>query len=142
MQDRVNKVTLTQVERCAVDLDGMLEDIFKIVHPLAEKRQSSLHFSVDEKVPRFILADRARLYQTLLSSIADKTKRSHRGFVRVLVDIEPDESGVLGLSFRIKSSPSFWAEENEDVLQVPMEVFPPPVRSEKFVLSSKIIDYT
>ena len=73
----------------AVDLRAHVEEVYRVLEPLAHGKDLNLSARVDEELPERLMADPARLRQILLNLAGNAVKFTHQGAVSIVLEPSP-----------------------------------------------------
>ncbi len=84
-----NKITLNEDK---FNFLKMLKTIEEMLVIKAQTKQISLIFNIDQQIPQYVFSDEQKIRQILINLINNAIKFTQKGFVKVDVDLAPDNS--------------------------------------------------
>jgi signal transduction histidine kinase len=97
------EATLIKIERCPVDLAGLVRDVTEEHRPAAELKGLTLALDLPPRVP-LIESDSSRVRQILGNLISNAVKYTDHGEVRVVLETGTQHGGRRGLAARVIDS--------------------------------------
>jgi signal transduction histidine kinase/ActR/RegA family two-component response regulator len=91
------------IDESVLDLSGLMRDLVELLRPRAEAKGLSLSLDLAEDVPRFIMADEAKLRQIVLNLLGNAVKFSAAGTILLAISQKPcdvSERIILQISVR------------------------------------------
>ncbi|KAA8980340.1 ATP-binding protein [Halospina sp. K52047b] len=93
-----------ELELRPFDLDRMLRNLDNLFRPQAEGKGVTLHFDIEEQVPRHLHGDEQRLRQVLMNLLGNALKFTQQGTVTLAIDSRASFGDTCNLAFRITDS--------------------------------------
>lgn len=91
-----------QLEYGPVRLRRLIEETFRTIKPMADRKSLKAHLEISEDIPEIVQADGVRLRQVLLNLFGNSVKYTEEGEVFLKAFVEPSsEEGALPLKFEI-----------------------------------------
>lgn len=78
------KITIEKVE---LNVHDMVKNVCRGLAVLAEKKQVDLLWNIEDKIPKYLIGDPVRLRQIIINLVNNAIKFTHKGFVRVKVEL-------------------------------------------------------
>ena len=85
-------------------LRDLIENIFALLSVRAGEKGLDFGWAVDERMPRFVVGDEARLRQVLMNLLGNAIKFTHHGFVRLDVKLVEQRPQDLQVEFTVSDS--------------------------------------
>jgi signal transduction histidine kinase len=92
------------LESIEVDVTGLVDDVVRVLAPVASARNIEISAAIDPRMKRTIIADPLRLKQILMNLGSNAIKFTTEGCVLVTVGIEQTQSGREMLRFSVRDS--------------------------------------
>ncbi|OGG96803.1 MAG: hypothetical protein A2527_00725 [Candidatus Lambdaproteobacteria bacterium RIFOXYD2_FULL_50_16] len=83
------------------DLGGLLEEVADMFALKAAERRVDLFYSVDQRVPKAILVDKARLKQILINLVGNSVKFTNKGYIYIEVEVTKKQHQGMELLFKV-----------------------------------------
>jgi signal transduction histidine kinase/ActR/RegA family two-component response regulator len=93
-----------ELEHVVFDLHRTVTATIELMMPRAEAKGLALTAALDQKTPRFVRGDPARLRQVLFNLVGNAIKFTGHGSVVVNLDVEPAAGGQLRLVFAVSDT--------------------------------------
>ncbi|MCR4338124.1 MAG: ATP-binding protein, partial [Candidatus Omnitrophica bacterium] len=90
------------LENIEFDLREILKNLCKGLAVLAQNKNLSLQWQVDENVPKILIGDAMRLRQVLMNVINNAIKFTFRGKIEIAVHLKDYQNNIAQLEFSIK----------------------------------------
>ena len=78
------KITIEKVE---LNVQDMIKNVCRGLVVLADKKQIDLLWNINDEIPKYLIGDPVRLRQIIINLINNAIKFTHKGFVRVKVEL-------------------------------------------------------
>jgi signal transduction histidine kinase len=73
------------IEACAFDLRGIVEDIVKMLEPMAKRKEIDLVLDYPTDIPRFFVGDGGRIRQVIFNLVGNAVKFTSTGHISVAI---------------------------------------------------------
>ncbi|MNO19927.1 Sensory/regulatory protein RpfC [compost metagenome] len=93
-----------EMEEQLFELQTTIQEVFSLFSAEAGKKNLELAYFVDQKLPRLIYGDMARLRQVLINLVANAVKFTNQGGVYLVASRVPSEDNKLTVEFTIKDT--------------------------------------
>jgi len=91
------------LERTEFALDGLIEQVLKMVEPRAQEKGLELILETDH-VPQLLQGDRTRLSQALLNLLANAVKFTDSGWIRLRTQLLREEAARVLVRFEVRDT--------------------------------------
>lgn len=95
------KITIEKVE---LNVHDMVKNVCRGLAILAEKKQIDLLWNIDDRIPKYLIGDPVRLRQVIINLVNNAIKFTHKGFVRVKVELASLKEKHSELIFTVQDS--------------------------------------
>lgn len=95
------KVTIEKIE---LNVHDLIKNVCRGLAILASKKQIDLLWNIDERIPKYLLGDPVRLRQVIINLINNAVKFTHKGYVRVKVELVSLKDKSCELLFTVQDS--------------------------------------
>jgi PAS domain S-box-containing protein len=95
------KVTIEKIE---MNVHDLVKNVCKGLAILAQKKQIDLLWNIDDRVPKYLIGDPVRLRQIIINLVNNAVKFTHKGFVKVIVELVSLKDSQCEVLFTIKDS--------------------------------------
>jgi PAS domain S-box-containing protein len=95
------KLTL---DRAPLEVRALVEGVQALLRVQAQQKRIGLSWVVEERVPRAVRGDPARLRQVLTNLVGNAVKFTERGQVRVAVSVDENAAGGAVLRFQVEDT--------------------------------------
>ena len=95
------KITIEKVE---LNVHDMVKNVCRGLAILAQKKQIDLLWNIDDRIPKYLLGDPVRLRQIIINLVNNAIKFTHKGFVRVKVELVALKEKRCELLFAVQDS--------------------------------------
>ena len=97
-------------------LRDLIENIFALLSVRAAEKNLDFRWRVDDRLPRFVVGDEARLRQVLVNLLGNALKFTHEGFVRLEVNLEEQRPQDWQVEFLVSDSGIGVPEEKQQLI--------------------------
>lgn len=104
------------LERTDFNLWKMVESVIKGLSVLANKKNIQLNFSIQPKVPKFVLGDSTRIRQIIINLVNNAIKFTSEGNVDLKVDASVVSEQEIVLNFSISDTGIGIAQDKQEVI--------------------------
>ena len=98
-----------EIENAPFDLSEVIVEPLEILARAAAEKKIEMSYSLDPRIPPFVVGDRTRVKQVLLNLLSNAVKFTEAGEISIVV--EPDEKHPASIRFRVKDSGIGMSEE-------------------------------
>lgn len=95
------KITIEKIE---LNVHDLIKNVCRGLAILASKKQIDLLWNIDERIPKYLVGDPVRLRQIIINLINNAIKFTHKGFVRVKVELVGIKDKHCELMFIVQDS--------------------------------------
>ncbi|MDH4082149.1 MAG: ATP-binding protein [Nitrospira sp.] len=93
-----------QLEATPFEVRRTIQDAIDVPGPAAEKKHLKISWTMDEKIPLYLLGDPTRLRQVLVNLVGNAVKFTERGQIEVAVMLERQKGEQYGLSVSVQDT--------------------------------------
>jgi PAS domain S-box-containing protein len=95
------KITIEKIE---LNVHDVVKNVCKGLAVLAQKKQIDLLWNIDERVPKYLIGDPVRLRQVIINLVNNAVKFTHKGNVKVIVELISFKNSKCEVLFTIKDT--------------------------------------
>lgn len=95
------KITIEKIE---LNVHDLIKNVCRGLAILASRKQIDLLWNIDERIPKYLLGDPVRLRQVVINLINNAIKFTHKGYVRVKVELVGIKDKHCELLFMVQDS--------------------------------------
>ncbi len=95
------KITIEKIE---LNVHDMVKNVCKGLAILAQKKQIDLLWNIDERVPKYLIGDPVRLRQVIINLVNNAVKFTHKGHVKVILELVSLKDSKCEVLFTIKDT--------------------------------------
>ncbi len=93
-----------KIEMHPLHLSPFIRDIANLFEESAKKKGIALGYTIDEKIPEWVIADEIHIRQILLNLLSNALKFTHEGGVRFEIKANLCREGICSLRFEVHDS--------------------------------------
>jgi PAS domain S-box-containing protein len=101
-----------QLRLTSINLESTVEKLHSLFYQQAHLKGMELYYSIDENVPRFIVADETRLLQILSNLTSNSIKFTEQGSVSIHLSLENKKENVYKIRVEISDTGIGISEDN------------------------------
>jgi PAS domain S-box-containing protein len=87
-----------------LNVQDMIKNVCRGLAVLAEKKQVDLLWNIDDRIPKYLIGDPVRIRQIIINLVNNAIKFTHKGFVRVKVELVSLKEKRCELLFVVQDS--------------------------------------
>lgn len=95
------KITIEKIE---LNVHDLIKNVCRGLAILASKKQIDLLWNIDDRIPKYLIGDPVRLRQIIINLVNNAIKFTHKGFVRVKVELINAKDKRCELLFSVEDS--------------------------------------
>lgn len=107
------------LELSSTPITSVIEDVVKLLQPLADKNNVQLHLAISDQIPEFILTDPLRFRQIITNLVSNGIKFSAQGEVFINVNGRKDKYNESMIHISIRDTGVGIAEDKQHLLFKP-----------------------